>query len=250
MRDYLLSGMVGCVCGTAMVASSEGRSGGKKYFYYRCNSYDKATGRSFCGNKKIPAIDLEHTVWEFIRELTIDPQTTLALYSQSQSSDVSQVDEKIRMMVAIEELQAENKEELKRLNWMFQKKRCDVQYYEVEHDRLTRDYEGLEREKDKAKRALHKQEATIRQLDELEDIGRDIRHNGKNASYEKKRHILERLRTHVTIERTASPRQIIIEVLGYRRRVGLKNASARRDVFETYTEETVLTFRLPLLHAV
>lgn len=228
-RDYLLTGMTSCACGYTYVAQSILQQWGKRYFYYACHRYDKAMGREACGNRMVPADALEETVWEFVEQLTTDPQTTLALYAQNQQDDLSLVEETLQRIAAIDELMEENLDEKKRVNWIFQKKRCDKDYFEAEHDRLTREYDALQREREKAIRILHKQEATVRQLGELEEIGEEIRRNGKHADFKKKRHILERLRVHVTVEHSAKPKEerfVVIEVLGYRRRVRVKEHSS------------------------
>jgi site-specific DNA recombinase len=227
-RDYLLTGMMTCACGHTFVGMSMLQQWGKRYFYYSCNRYDKALGRESCGNRKVPADDLERTIWDFVEQLTTDPQTALAVYAQNQQDDLSVVEETFRRIAAIDELLEENKQEKNRINWMFQKKRCDEEYFEAEHNRLSREEEALSREREKAQRVLHRQQATVRQLDELEEIGDEIRRNGKNADFKKKRHILERLRVHITIERSTVAKEerfVVVEVLGYRRRIRVRARS-------------------------
>jgi len=67
-------------------------------------------------------------------------------------------------------------------------------------------------------------------MEELEAIGREIREAAGNMTFKRKRHILERLKLHVTIPPLGhharrlihDERNIVIEVLGYATGVRLK----------------------------
>lgn len=72
-------------------------------------------------------------------------------------------------------------------------------------------------------RVIKKQQATTRQIAELEQIGEEIRSATEEISFERKRQILERLRTVITLEpspyhskkKIADNPYLVIEVLGY-----------------------------------
>jgi Recombinase zinc beta ribbon domain len=86
-KAYYLAGMVYCSCGFAMSGSSVGKERkqmeGLHYnYFYKCSAYSKVLGRTKCGNKAVPALELEATVWHFVERLIRDPKTTLALYQK------------------------------------------------------------------------------------------------------------------------------------------------------------------------
>ena len=70
---YLLSGLVQCgVCGSAYCSR---RSGGSKYFYYRCIGADKyrRQGEAICDNTSVKGNELEFLVWSEVCKLLQDP---------------------------------------------------------------------------------------------------------------------------------------------------------------------------------
>lgn len=231
-HDYLLSGMGKCSkCGYSMVGSVSTKDHSKKqYYYYRCSAETKKLFMKRNCNNGVNTEVLENTVWDFIQKLANDPRTTVALYQQEHSETEALFAESKTRIAAINDLLAENDEEKKRLNYMFQKKRCDEQYFDAEHHRLNQERQALEREREKAGKLLLKQEASGRQIEELEEIGREIREAAGHMSFKRKRHILERLRLHITVppmgrdarHRIYDERTIVIEVLGYATSVRLK----------------------------
>ena len=71
--SYLLSGLVQCgVCGSAYCSR---RSGGSKYFYYRCIGADKyrRQGEAICDNTSVKGNELEFLVWSEVCKLLQDP---------------------------------------------------------------------------------------------------------------------------------------------------------------------------------
>jgi Recombinase/Recombinase zinc beta ribbon domain len=226
IRDYLLSSLTLCTCGHMMAGTCE-KPRNRYYFYYRCNTYTTTVVQPRCRNRKVKADALEYTVWDFIDRLVTDTQTTIAIYEQEHQATASMLTETRQRLEAIDELVVENHEEKHRLNQMYQKKRCDEAYFEAEWTRLTEEEEALYRERDKAMRVLEKQQASGRQMDELEAISAEIRTATGELTFERKRHFLERLRCQVTVEPAGEggTRWLIIEVLGHKRRVCLKTHS-------------------------
>ena len=71
--SYLLSGLVQCgVCGSAYCSR---RSGGSKYFYYRCIGADKyrRQGEAICDNTSVKGNELKFLVWSEVCKLLQDP---------------------------------------------------------------------------------------------------------------------------------------------------------------------------------
>ncbi|WP_442508423.1 recombinase family protein [Novipirellula sp. SH528] len=70
---YLLSGLVLCgVCGSAYCSR---RSGGSKYFYYRCIGTDRHRheGKEICDNASVKGDEIESLVWSEVCKLLRDP---------------------------------------------------------------------------------------------------------------------------------------------------------------------------------
>jgi site-specific DNA recombinase len=230
-RDYLLAGMCRCSkCGYSMVGRSTTKPNKVVHSYYNCGAESKRFFLEKNCSNRVTTAQLEETVWEFIERLATDPRITVALYEEEHEATETLFAQSQTRIAAIDELLQENSEEQKRLSWMFQKKRCDEQYFDAEYDRLDQERTALERERGKAERLLKRQEASGRQIEELEAIGQEIREAAGNLSFKRKRHILERLRLHITVpplSRTAQrpieeERDIVIEVLGHATGVRLK----------------------------
>jgi hypothetical protein len=66
---------------------------------------------------------------------------------------------------------------------MVQKKRCDQDYFDAEWNRLNQERIALEREREKAEKLLKRQEASRRQIEELEAIGLEIREAAGNMTF-------------------------------------------------------------------
>jgi site-specific DNA recombinase len=223
-REYLLSGLTFCTCGKGMTGSCSKKNGDNRYYYYSCNSEAK---RVFFGGicyNRVVADDLEITVWDFVERLVTNPETTMALYREEQQAHEAMLAEKRQRLLAIEELLAENHEEQNRLNWMFQKRRCDEDYFEAEWERLKGDRVALSKELEKVTRVLEYNTASAQQLLELETIGRELREATEEITFERKRRLLERLRLVITLEvgRTRDERNLTIEILGHASEVRLK----------------------------
>jgi hypothetical protein len=100
----------------------------------------------------------------------------------------------------------------------------------ISSNRLNQERIAFEREREKAAKLLLKQETSGRQIEELEEIGREIREASGHITFRRKRHILERLRLHITVppmgrdtrHRIYDERIVTIEVLGYVTGVRLK----------------------------
>ena len=72
--NYLLSGLMLCgVCGSAYCSR---RSGGGKYFYYRCIGTDKHRrgGSAVCDNSSVKGDEVESLVWSEVCALLRDPE--------------------------------------------------------------------------------------------------------------------------------------------------------------------------------
>jgi site-specific DNA recombinase len=231
-RTYILAGMLSCSCGKLMCGGSilarrKLLPGVRYNFFYRCSARNRILDRPACGNRAFSAIDIEHTVWEFVERLIRDPKTTLALYQKDQEAKdalLSHVQERI---AAIDELLGENTAELRRLQKMYQRGGCDDQYFDAEKKRIEDEAGAILRERSKAQRLLDRNKNTIAQLAELEEIGEEVRNNILGSSDQKKRRIYERLRLHITAEHSTSrDRHVVIEVLGHKERVRVKTSSA------------------------
>ena len=144
---------------------------------------------------------------------------------QSRNQDI--ISETRERIEAIDELLAENKTEKRRLNQMYQRGRCEQEYFDSEWTRLERETEALQREREKAERILLRHTGTAQQLEELENIGADLQDG--ELTFTKKRTTLERLRTNIMMEPASDGGEqwLVVEVLGYQRRICLKNESAR-----------------------
>src|SRR2546421_4000636 len=86
---------------------------------------------------------LEFTIWDFIERLATDPQTTMALYLGEQDRIQDIMSEAQARVDAIDELVAENRAEKRRLNQMYQRGRCEQDYFDAEWTRLEREEEAL-----------------------------------------------------------------------------------------------------------
>lgn len=258
-KVYYLAGMVYCSCGFAMSGTSVGKERkhmeGLRYnYFYKCSAYSKVLGRAKCGNKAVPALELEACVWGFVERLIRDPKTTLALYQKDQSAKDALLSNVQERLAAIDSLIDDGTEELRRLQRMYQRGGCDDQYFDAEKKRIDDQRTALDREREKAQRLLDRNKNAIAQLAELEEIGEELRSSLLGITEERKRRIYQRLRLHVTAEFTesgqgnsGSNRHVVIEVLGFSERVSIRNTAAPSRVFDTSLRDPLM-FRVPLSH--
>ena len=113
---YLLSGLLYCSCGRAMIGRS---AKSHQYYYYMCNRSYKQ-GKGACGARSLPKDKLEHTVIEQIKERILN-------------------DEWLEELVTLvnEELDTNHSELKDRLDLI------DAELTEI-NIRLSRDYDALE----------------------------------------------------------------------------------------------------------
>jgi len=204
-------------------------------YFYKCSAYSKVLGRSKCGNKAIPALELEACVWRFVERLIRDPKTTLALYQKDTSAKEALLSNVQERLAAIDDLLNDNLIELRRLQRMYQKGGCDEDYFDTEKKRIDTEKVSLERERVKAQALLDRNKNAIAQLAELEEIGEELRSSLLGITEERKRRIYQRLRLRVTVEFTESGRgnsghgrHVVIEVLGVSEQVSVHNTFAHR----------------------
>lgn len=65
-REYLLSGLIHCHCGAAMVGTSTSVRG-QKYWYYKCNAWDRVTGKKG-EHQRIRVDEAENAVLEDVQK--------------------------------------------------------------------------------------------------------------------------------------------------------------------------------------
>ena len=101
---YLLSGLVLCgVCGSAFCSR---RSGGSKYFYYRCIGTDRHRykGKEICDNASVKGDEIESLVWSEVCKLLRDPDRLRVELERRRDEPGADVEQLQRMEKTVSEL--------------------------------------------------------------------------------------------------------------------------------------------------
>lgn len=77
---YLLSGLIFCECGAAMVGKTTSARG-QKYQYYKCGAQERRTNMK-CHNSSINLVDLEDTILEAVEKNIFAPKNMESLISK------------------------------------------------------------------------------------------------------------------------------------------------------------------------
>jgi site-specific DNA recombinase len=199
-HSYLLSGLIRCVCGSAM--SGEFFS---NHQYYTCswrNNHHAHLEERTCWARSVRADAIDEDIWESISSLFGDLKKLENQLRAAQQDELAALDPKMEELNAVEAMiiQAEAEaleigQALKRATGLVAKS------LEQNMSEVNQRYDALCQRRDTLQAELNVTHLTDSAIEELVDFAQDVFVGLENADFQTKRRNLEMLKVHVEIDK-------------------------------------------------
>jgi site-specific DNA recombinase len=207
IHDYLMARRIKCQCGKSRTGVAQRRPSGKIDAYYNCISPQCVGGR--CDYVCERADDVDYTVWEFVKELLLDPKRLLMEHEEQkerqQTENAALYEDITHLETRIEQAQQRLRRTLDHLDDAEAKGDSDeIAHYQGRRDEIKGLLNDLREERDTLTRKVTQSvipEDVIRSLAQMGEEYGDLL-NDPTLSFEFKRGIVDdlQLTTITTIE--------------------------------------------------
>ncbi len=197
-NEYLMARRIKCQCGKSRSGMAQRRPSGKVDLYYACTSPQCVSGK--CDYVYERADDVDYTVWEFVKELLLNPERLFAEYEEQrereQNANAATYEDIAHLDARIEQAQQRLRRTLDHLDDAEAKNDSDeVAHYKARRDDIKGLLSDLRGERDTLARKVSQSvipEHVIRSLATMGDEYGDTL-NDPNLSFDFKRGIVDDL---------------------------------------------------------
>lgn len=218
-RQLLLLGHITCKCGysySSHKSDAKNRKTGditSTTYYYRCNStLDKSRGN--CDIKFINADKIETVLWDFITSIITNPKAALLRYKQQEIQHEKVIDNALAHLETIDELIAELTVEKEQIIKLFRKSVISESRLDSDMIVVNKQLDKLAHERIKWASIVEQFQVSDNQMLSLEAISTQLCEKLNNVTIDDKRHILDKLRTKLTISKEDSCIVMYVSLLG------------------------------------
>jgi site-specific DNA recombinase len=194
---YLVSGLVRCgVCGSAMSGSG---SGGRAY--YRCNrTADPQPGEERCRGQYVRADRLDEAVWAQVVAAVRRPETILEAARRYQESHISQRDQLLLRLDAVQAALQEIPEARGRVQRLYRDGRATLDEANAQLDELAQRQRALLEERGTLEARLSMQTAEEAETDRLERLVATVSHKLDHLPAAKQIEVIRAFVRRVTVQ--------------------------------------------------
>jgi site-specific DNA recombinase len=202
-EDYLLSGLVRChACGSLYAGHTFTRPNGQVYSCYHCNGWNKSPVRETCRARMLPR-RFEETVWAYAEQILREPETALALLSETPRESSGAAEELARAEALLRGMDLERDRVLS----LYRRGRIDDADLDRQLDAVSEEATRLRERAEKLRRAAdaEREEQTL-----AENAGALLRSLGRRLeagplSFEERREVLGLLIRQIVVETVGGP---------------------------------------------
>lgn len=226
-RMYLLSGMIKCHCGRAMVGTSSPVAGNDRAYYQCTEVKRKYKGiEAICDQRQVRADRTEAVVWEYVLDLLTNPETFEDELRRAQAAELDAIQPKRERLQIVTGLIVEAEAEAGKLAGALVKASGVVgDALQRQIDEVNQKHAKLTRERDRLQVEIEAGALTDDQIDQAMNYRRDVIEGLKHATPEDKRAMFELLQVeilvkgyavtvHCRVPMGAEPREINLDRLG------------------------------------
>lgn len=197
--EWLLSGHITCTCGGGMSGNAM-RQG--RYLYYGCNQTTNKRHARTCHEPLLRAPETERDVWAWIHDLLTDEQQLEAGLAQMSELRESQLAPKRERLAKIEQLLAENEEEIARLarNLRTNSNTSVLRALETELSIAGREADALQVERESLRAQLQQGRLSEADKEAISGFAAEIRRKMSDPTFEQRRQVLDILDCRVELQ--------------------------------------------------
>jgi site-specific DNA recombinase len=215
-HDYLVGRRVTCgECGSKMVGRPTTSGNGKKYLYYYCPAKMGMLASKQCGTRYFNAKHVDVTVWEWAREILLNPEALRASLKEQQAEQ-ERANQPLRNRLAvIDDLLTDNRRQLEKLLDLYLAGDFDKVMLTERKNRLETTITALEQKRADLVTTLEAQTLTDDKILTIESFAREVAGGLAVAeeSFEARRHLIDLLDVQVTLAIEEGQRVVYVRCL-------------------------------------